>query len=210
MTSNTTRLTPSEDAEAQGLYHTFGVIENLLSSSKADLAASSILKTDLLPYLIQSLVPPKDKTSAPSESNRFYAAELLAILLSSESQGTNARSLFLEKKGLDVCLQVLSGYRKRDPRGTEEVEFMENVFDLVCQCLGTEVGKKAFRGDEGVELMVILMKWVEGGTLFVLPADFFVGKKRWPGQDRSRSWISQCRLKEKEQRLARFLSMLWV
>jgi len=78
--------------------------------------------------------------------------------LSSGSEGENARTLFLQNKGLDVALQVLSVYRKRDPKGTEEVEFMENVFDLVCQCLGTEEGKKAFREDEGVELMVILMK----------------------------------------------------
>ena len=49
-------------------------------------------------------------------------------------------------------------YRKRDPSGADETEYMENVFDALCSALTEPENKKLFLEDEGVELMVIMMK----------------------------------------------------
>lgn len=175
------RLSEAEGAEQQGLYHTYGLIENLLSSSESQDAASALLSTNFLELSLRAILPPKSSNSKgkqpangngpmaaneeagnlAAESNRFYAAEILAILLSLPTEaGEQAKKDFLKKDGIDATLQILSVYRKRDPRGTEEVEFMENIFDLMCQCLGSEDGKRQFREAEGTELMILLMKWV--------------------------------------------------
>lgn len=57
---------------------------------------------------------------------------------------------------------MVQQYRKKDPGDSEEVEFMENVFDALCSLLSEEsgAGKKAFVEAEGVELMIIMMKYV--------------------------------------------------
>lgn len=49
-------------------------------------------------------------------------------------------------------------YLKKDPGDSEEVEFMENVFNSVCSSLAQPEMKKAFLNSEGVELMVLMMK----------------------------------------------------
>jgi beta-catenin-like protein 1 len=121
-------------------------------------------KSKLLTYLLKSISTPTASTDAAAapgeEGNRFYAAELLAILLSLPNVSRTAQSHFLREQGIDAILKCLSVYRKRDPRG-EEIEFMENLFDCLCSVLsGGEEGKKVFREAEGPELMVILMKCV--------------------------------------------------
>lgn len=55
-------------------------------------------------------------------------------------------------------------YRKKDPEDSEEVEFMENIFNCLCSILAEPEMKAAFLEAEGVELMVIMMKWVVSPT----------------------------------------------
>ena len=56
-------------------------------------------------------------------------------------------------------LQLLSPYRKRDPtKGTEEEEFMENVFDCVTCCVDDTDGKEKFIAAEGIELCLIMLR----------------------------------------------------
>jgi beta-catenin-like protein 1 len=163
--SNISRFSPTEPAEQQGLYHTLGLVENLLSSSQAQAAATAFLdKSKLLVWLLKSIQPPGKLddavVAAGEEANRFYAAELLAILLSLPNVSAAAQANFIKEQGTDAILKCLSVYRKRDPRG-EEVEYMENLFDCLCSVLsGGEEGKKTFREAEGPELMIILMKCV--------------------------------------------------
>lgn len=56
-------------------------------------------------------------------------------------------------------LQLLSPYRKRDPaKGTEEEEFVENLFDSVTCCLDESNGKTKFLEAEGIELCLIMLR----------------------------------------------------
>ena len=52
------------------------------------------------------------------DSIRGYVAEILAILLQRSSEN---RMRLIELGGLDVVLQILSYYRKRDPKVADEV-----------------------------------------------------------------------------------------
>lgn len=49
-------------------------------------------------------------------------------------------------------------YRRRDPKDSEETEYMENLFDALCSALSEPSVKRLFLDAEGVELMIILMK----------------------------------------------------
>lgn len=94
------------------------------------------------------------------DSNKQYASEILAILLQADAAN---RAKFLgimwkDSKGIDVLLRCLSKYRKRDPAEDEEIEYMENLFDAVCALLQEPEGKEQFLANEGLELMLIMLK----------------------------------------------------
>ncbi|WWD22882.1 hypothetical protein CI109_107377 [Kwoniella shandongensis] len=148
LVSNLSRLDEAEDTDRQGVFHILGVFENLLSFMPP-LAEQIVFETTLLPWLIQRVLKKE------YDSNKQYASEILAILLQ------DSREIVMkvaELEGMDALLQVLSQYRKKDPGDSEEVEFMENVFDCVCSCLAQPEMKKLFGEAEGVELMVLMMR----------------------------------------------------
>ena len=55
---------------------------------------------------------------------------------------------------------TIQQYLRRDPTDGEEAEFMENVFDMLCSALNESSIKDLFLASEGVDLMVLMMKWV--------------------------------------------------
>lgn len=110
------------------------------------------------------------------DENRGYAAELLSILLQSNAEN---RLELGKKDGVETILKVLSvsgspvaslqfvvlissqkQYRRRDPIDAEEAEFMENVFDALCSALSEPKIKELFLASEGIDLMVLMMKYV--------------------------------------------------
>lgn len=126
------------------------VLESLSSRSSI---TDAIGKTD---PLLSQLFSRARKAESPVTQNKQYAAEVLAILL--QSSATN-RVKLVELNGIDVFLQLLSPYRKRDPaQGTDEEEFVENVFDCVICCVDDVQGKDKFHEAEGVELCLIMLR----------------------------------------------------
>ena len=51
-------------------------------------------------------------------------------------------------------------FRRRDPTDADEAEFMENVFDSLCSALAESEIKGLFLKSEGVDLMVLMMKYI--------------------------------------------------
>lgn len=51
-------------------------------------------------------------------------------------------------------------FRRRDPVDADETEFMENIFDTLCSALGEPEIKELFLKSEGVDLLVLMMKFV--------------------------------------------------
>ena len=119
-TNNLARLREEEEEpERAGVFHTLGLLENLLSL-RPELSEYIAQKTSLVEYLLKRLQPAsmtgtangKGKAKEMQEDpamaqNRQYAAELLAIILQGDN-GTKAREAFDEKGGVEVCLKVLS------------------------------------------------------------------------------------------------------
>lgn len=102
---------------------------------------------------LQSRIQKKEN---PVGQNKQYSAEILAILLQSSSKN---RKRFTELDGVDILLQVLSSYRKRDPpKDTEEEEFAENLFDCLTCVVDEDEGKAKFIESEGIELSQIMLR----------------------------------------------------
>ncbi|KAH9077192.1 DUF1716-domain-containing protein [Lactarius deliciosus] len=151
LVDNMTRFNEAEESDRQGIFHILGIFENFVGS-KPPLAERLVLKTKLLPWLLNRI------QSKTHEENRGYAAELLSILL----QGSRLNRLELgEKDGIETLLECRFGmpalFRRRDPTDTDETEFMENIFDSLCSTLAEAENKKLFLKSEGVDLMVLTM-----------------------------------------------------
>jgi len=127
-----------------------GVFENL--SSQASVAEKVGGTSKVFPWLRDRI----QKKESPLGQNKQYSAEILAILLQSSPKN---RVKFTEIDGIDILLQLLSAYRKRDPvKDSEEEEYVENLFDSLTCLVDEETGKEKFVESEGIELCQIMLR----------------------------------------------------
>lgn len=150
LTQNLERLKEDNDEDRNGIYHTLSVFENL--ASQQAVSERVVKETKVLGWLLERI---KVKES-PVSQNKQYAAEILSILVQSSAQN---RKRLIEIDGVDVLLQLLSPYRKRDPaKGGEEEELFENMFDTLICLVDEKEGKEKLVEAEGVELCLIMLR----------------------------------------------------
>ncbi|KAF9969932.1 hypothetical protein BGZ73_007502 [Actinomortierella ambigua] len=142
------RFNEEETNDRQGVYNTLAIFENL-TSVDTKLAETMVQQTKLLPWMLKRL---QEKSF---DSNRQYCSELLAIFL--QSSPGNRKKLG-ELGGIDILLQILSTYKRKDAKDPDEIEMMENLFDALCSALQEPVIKETFLEGEGNELMVIMLR----------------------------------------------------
>ncbi len=124
--------------------------ENL--SSRVSITEKFTSNTPIVKWLLSRM----QKSEPAVSQNKQYSAEVLAILLQSS---TSNRLQLIHADAIDPLLQLLSPYRKRDPpRGTEEEEFVENLFDCITCCVDESEGKEKFAEAEGIELCLIMLR----------------------------------------------------
>jgi len=160
------------DEESTAVYQVLSILENLVdlnpegvfgrdsvvSAGTAGTAGTaSSLESDwvnILEYLAKNRLPTK---RVEVDSNAQYASEILAIIL--QSAGGRLRKRFVEELGgVDVALRALAGYRTVPPETPEQIEYLENMFDVLCALLMEREAKEAFIAGEGVALMVLFLK----------------------------------------------------
>jgi beta-catenin-like protein 1 len=150
LTQNLARLDEKNENDRSGVYHVLNVVENLLS--QADLPERIGQKSNMLEWLLKRLQEKEIRVG----QNKQYSAELLAILLQSSRSN---RDKFAGMGGVDVTLQLLSAYRKKDPeKDTDEEEYVENLFDFLTCMVDEDAGKEKFLEAEGVELCQIMLR----------------------------------------------------
>ncbi|KAJ5757159.1 uncharacterized protein N7511_007341 [Penicillium nucicola] len=150
LAQNLSRLDEASETDRAGVYYVLGVLENLASqTSHAETIGQD---GSILPWIISRI----QKKEAVVNQNKQYAAEILAILLQSSPKN---RSKFIELDGIDVLLQLLSAYRKRDPvKDSDEEEYVENLFDALVCLVEEDAGKEKFVENEGIELALIMLR----------------------------------------------------
>ena len=147
---NIARLNEDLESDRAGIYHVLGVLENL--SSRPSIVSTLGKDTQLLSWLLYRIKTPEHIVT----QNKQYSAEVLAILLQTSSSN---RTQLISLNGIDSFLQLLSPYRKLDPaKGTEEEEYVENVFDCLTCCVDDSEGKARFLEAEGMELCLIMLR----------------------------------------------------
>ena len=126
------------------------MVENL--ASRVSFADTLGIETSIIQWLLARIQRHEPTVS----QNTQYATEVLAILLQTSVAN---RVQLVQQDGIDLILQPLSSYRRRDPlKGTEEEEYVENLFDCITCCVDDSVGKEKFSQAEGVELCLIMLR----------------------------------------------------
>jgi beta-catenin-like protein 1 len=126
------------------------VLENL--ASQTAIAEKIGQESSVLSWLLSRI----QQKEHPVSQNKQYSAEVLAILLQSSPK---TKEKFISLDGVDILLQLLSHYRKRDPeRDSDEEEYVENLFDCLICLVDEDSGKEKFLEGEGIELAQIMLK----------------------------------------------------
>ncbi|KAF7552369.1 hypothetical protein G7046_g7427 [Stylonectria norvegica] len=150
LVSNFSRLNEDEESDRNGVYHALRVMENLCS--RTSVAERVGHDEKLLQWLLQRI----QRKENPVTQNKQYAAEILAIL--SQTSAAN-RNQLARLDAVDQILQLVATYRKRDPdKGSEEEEYMENLFETLTCLVDEAAGKTKMIEAEGVELCLIMLK----------------------------------------------------
>ncbi|XP_068997361.1 beta-catenin-like protein 1 [Embiotoca jacksoni] len=148
LVQNMERLDEQVKEEADGIYNTLAIIENMAEFRPG--LCTEAAQQGLMQWLLKRI-----KAKMPFDANKLYCSEILAILLQNND---NTRELLGEMDGIDVLLQQLSVFKRHNPSTAEEQEMMENLFDGLCSCLMLATNRDRFLRGEGLQLMNLMLR----------------------------------------------------
>lgn len=148
LVQNMERLDESVKEEADGIYNTLAIIENMAEFRPG--LCTEAAQQGLMQWLLKRI-----KAKMPFDANKLYCSEILAILLQNND---DTRELLGEMDGIDVLLQQLSVFKRHNPSTAEEQEMMENLFDALCSCLMLPNNRDRFLKGEGLQLMNLMLR----------------------------------------------------
>lgn len=142
------RLDEKVKEDSDGIHMTLAIIENMCEYRNTEVCKKAG-EQGLMAWLLKRV------RVRQYDPNKLYASEILAILL--QGNETNQR-LLGDMEGIDILLQSLAYYKKRDPHSTDEVELMENLFDCLCSSLMYVPNRDKFLKGEGLQLMRLMLQ----------------------------------------------------
>uniref|UniRef100_A0A7N9AZH3 Beta-catenin-like protein 1 n=1 Tax=Mastacembelus armatus TaxID=205130 RepID=A0A7N9AZH3_9TELE len=148
LVQNIERLDEQVKEEADGIYNTLAIIENMAEFRPG--LCTEAAQQGLMQWLLKRI-----KAKMPFDANKLYCSEILAILLQNND---STRELLGEMDGIDVLLQQLSVFKRHNPSMAEEQEMMENLFDALCSCLMLPSNRDRFLRGEGLQLMNLMLR----------------------------------------------------
>lgn len=148
LVQNLERLDENVKEDSDGVHNTLGIIENMTELRTTVCQAAG--EQGMLGWLLRRL-----KQKPPYDANKLYCSEILSILL---QQTEENRQLLGELNGIDTLLQCLSLYKRYDPTTSDEIEFMENLFNCLCSSLMCNPNKDLFLKGEGLQLMILMLR----------------------------------------------------
>eukprot|EP01138_Halocafeteria_seosinensis_P015341 gb/GECG01015657.1/.p1 GENE.gb/GECG01015657.1/~~gb/GECG01015657.1/.p1 ORF type:complete len:447 (+),score=78.13 gb/GECG01015657.1/:1-1341(+) len=158
---NLQRLNEESAEESQGIFDTLSLLEYILQL-KTDLSGTLCSKTPILEWLITRVL------KKAYDYNKLYASEMLSLLMQSNldnaslvgqlgTSGDQSRKqlgVTTEGGGVEALLKAISYYKKQNPKGGEEEECVENLFNCLMTALMVSQNKDRFRRAEGFALML--------------------------------------------------------
>lgn len=148
LVQNISRLDEANKDEADGVYNTFAVVENMIDF-RPEICQLAV-EQGLLSWILKRL-----RTKSPYDANRFYCSEILAVLLQSND---DCKRVTGEQDGIDILLQQLAVFKRHNPNSVDEVEYMENLFNCLCAALLFAPNRAKFLEGEGLQLMNLMLR----------------------------------------------------
>ncbi|KAF0686682.1 Aste57867_21524 [Aphanomyces stellatus] len=144
-----------DDEKRTAVYNTLHIVENL-AELEPECCRAMATSTPMLTILLHQC----NVKGGEMTENRLYCSEILSIVLQSSDDDTCMALVAAPgtEDRLDLILQVLAKYRKKDPATTEEEEFVENLFNALCSALRVAAVQDRFRSLQGFELMLRCVK----------------------------------------------------
>ncbi|XP_031552386.1 beta-catenin-like protein 1 isoform X2 [Actinia tenebrosa] len=148
LVQNLERLEETVKEESDGVYNSLSIIENM--TELRDTICQIAGEQGLIGWIIRRL-----KQKPAFNANKLYSSEILSILLQNTEEN---RQLLGESNGIDTLLQSLSLYKRYDPTASDELEYMENLFNCLCSALMYNPNKDLFLKGEGLQLMILMLR----------------------------------------------------
>lgn len=142
------RLDEKVKGDSEGVHNTLAIIENMTEIQNNAVTKKSG-EQGLLNWLLKRV------RVRQYDPNKLYSSEILAILLQDH---TLNQTLLGEQDGIDILLQSLAYYKRRDPHSIDEIELMENLFDCLCSALMYPPNRDKFLKGEGLQLMRLMLQ----------------------------------------------------
>ena len=144
------RLSLQREKEKMGQFSILSILENIFNLSKEGVRIAG-LKSELMPWLVRNSIINSQNTF---NELRLYASELLAIILGEEE----CQEKFVELGLIEILLQFLGSLNQHTNFFEDEKETIENLFDVLILSLNVGKGQNIFIENEGIELMLKLVK----------------------------------------------------
>ena len=152
LVQNLERLDEKVKEDYDGVHNTLAIVENMCEIKNTEVCIAGG-EQGLLAWLLKRV------RVRQYDNNKLYASEILAILLQGGSDASIANQQLLgDRDGIDILLQSLAYYKKRDPGSSNEIEMMENLFDSLCSALMFTPNRERFLKGEGLQLMILMLK----------------------------------------------------
>lgn len=151
--------------EKQGVYDTLELLESLLEIVPSDTAQLIVENTKIIKWLLDRIS--SDKFGV-FDDVKLYSSEILCIM----AQTTPLVQVHIGTiNGIVTMLEILSKYRKDDPKVAEEEEMVENICNTLCVACTPAENRASFLKSEGLDLIRLLIKskrYVQRGAAKVL------------------------------------------
>lgn len=150
LAQNLDRLDESQKTDEDGVSYILDILESFAS----DEDYSDKITTDkkLMQWLLKRITKEEKRVT----QNKQSAADVICV---SALLNAVARNTLIELGAIDTILQLLAPYRRKDPEDkSDELGFVEDLFQIM-NCLVQEpTGKEEFIRTEGVELALIMLR----------------------------------------------------
>lgn len=160
-----TRFKEDIPEEKQGVYNTLELLESLLEIVPSDTAQLIVKNTKIIKWLLDRIS--SDKFGV-FDDVKLYSSEILCIM----AQTSPLVQVHIGTiNGIVTLLEILSKYRKADPKVAEEEEMVENVCNTLCVACTPSENRASFLKSEGLDLIRLLIKskrYVQRGAAKVL------------------------------------------
>ena len=148
LVQNMERLDEKTREDSDGVHMSLAIIENMCEY-KSNEVTKKAGEQGLMAWLLKRV------RVRQYDTNKLYSSEILAIILQDNESN---QQLLGNTDGIDILLQSLAYYKKRDPHSIDEIELMENLFDCLSSSLMHTPNRDKFLRGEGLQLMRLMLQ----------------------------------------------------